>query len=283
MLLFKHVTELQQHLKNLRAQGDSIGFVPTMGALHKGHLSLISASIAETDCTVCSIFVNPTQFNDAADLEKYPRTTAHDIELLAEANCDILFLPSVDEIYPDGAIPLELDFGYLDQPMEGANRPGHFAGMAQVVNRLLEIVAPNKLFMGQKDYQQAAIVRNMLGQLGSSIELVVCPIIREDDGLALSSRNLRLTAKQRALAPRIHQVLANAKKKIGSKQPNEIEKEAMAQLNIPGFEPEYFEVVDGITLRGIDNFEDTKLAVACTAVRVGKIRLIDNMIILNKQ
>lgn len=281
MLLFKKVEDLQNHLSKIRGRGESIGFVPTMGALHRGHLSLIEKSMKMTGVTVCSIFVNPTQFNDSKDLLKYPRTTGADIEVLAGADCDVLFLPPVEEIYPDGTSPITIDFGYLDQPMEGAHRPGHFMGMAQVVKRLLDIVAPNQLFMGQKDYQQAAIVRNMIDQLKLSAELVVCPIVREESGLAMSSRNARLSSEQLLLAPEIFQTLKFAKANIDHFGPREIEKMAMERLSRPGMEPEYFEIVDGTTLKSIHDFNEVEIAVACTAVKVGEIRLIDNLILIN--
>ena len=174
------------------------------------------------------------------------------------------------------------DFGHLDEPMEGANRPGHFQGMAQVVSRLLGIVRPGSLFMGQKDFQQFAIVKNMLGQLQSDIELVMCPIVREEDGLAMSSRNARLSKEQRRIAPNIHRTLVVAKEKVSSAHPRQIEKEALDMLNIPGMIPEYFEIVDGVSLRPVKDFKEVEIAVACTAVRVGGIRLIDNMILQKK-
>lgn len=282
MLLLKKVAALQKYLQAQIDYGQSIGFVPTMGALHQGHLSLIKNSKRETDISVCSIFVNPTQFNDSSDLDKYPRTISADIEKLESSECDVLFFPSVDEVYPNEPEPINLDFGYLDQPMEGANRPGHFAGMAQVVKRLLDIVKPHKLFMGQKDYQQAAIVRNMLSQLEMDVKLVVCPIVRENDGLAMSSRNVRLSKTQREMAPLISKTLIYAKSVIETAPIGEIEKEAMKRLTITGMKSEYFEIVDGITLEPVSDVSNSNLIVACTAVNLGDIRLIDNMILLNK-
>ncbi|MBI5915873.1 MAG: pantoate--beta-alanine ligase [Bacteroidetes bacterium] len=279
MLLFKKTTDLQRYLSACRAEGTSVGFVPTMGALHDGHVSLIRQSVATTRCTVCSIFVNPTQFNEAKDLEKYPRTPEKDILLLMGAGCHVLFMPEVDEVYPDGQkTPLDIDFGYLAQPMEGTHRPGHFEGMAQVVRRLLDIVQPAELFMGQKDFQQFAIVRHMLEQLRSPIKLTMCPTIREADGLAMSSRNMRLTPEQRALAPLIFQTLGNAKANMTTLFAEQIKKEAMLALSVPGIVPEYFEMVDGRTLRPVGVFEDHEMVVACTAVRVGEVRLIDNLV-----
>ena len=251
-----------------------------MGALHQGHLSLIEKCHRMSDVCVASIFVNPTQFNETTDLLKYPRTPEQDIELLHSAGCQVLFMPPVEEVYPMGQKPsISFDFGYLSQPMEGAHRPGHFQGMAQVVNRLLEIVQSDCLFMGQKDYQQFAIVKNMLQQLGSSIQLVMCPIIREEDGLAMSSRNMRLTKSQRLIAPNIFRTLTMARQTVHSHFPQQIAQEAMKMLSIPGMEAEYFEIVDGVTLRPVQLFEEVDLAVACTAVRVGEVRLIDNMVL----
>ena len=280
MLLFKKVIDLQRFLASEKKPGLKTGFVPTMGALHEGHLSLIRRSLEETDVTVCSIFVNPTQFNDPSDLEKYPRTPEKDMELLLNAGCQILFMPGVEEIYPSKTTALPaFDFGQLDKRMEGAHRPGHFDGVVKVVKRLLDIVKPHRLFMGQKDFQQVAIIREMLNQLRSNIHLVMCPIIREPDGLAMSSRNVRLTPEQRALAPLIHQTLLEVKQKMHSDFPDQMAAEAIRQLSVPGLEPEYFEIVDGKTLEPIQLLEDTDFAVACTAVRLGTIRLLDNMIL----
>lgn len=280
MHLFKKIADLGHFLDAKKQDGASIGFVPTMGALHQGHAALIRQSVAETDFTVCSIFVNPTQFNESSDLDKYPRTPEKDIPLLIEAGCNVLFMPSVEEVYPNGQkSDLQLDFNDLDTRMEGEHRPGHFAGMAQVVNRLLEIVKPNQLFMGQKDYQQFAIVQEMIEQLNLPVRLTMCATVREADGLAMSSRNLRLTPAQRVLAPIIFQTLSDAKANIHSQFPSDIQAAAMRALKVPGMEPEYFEIVDGKTLQPVVIMEDHEQAVACTAVRLGDIRLIDNMVL----
>jgi len=281
MLLFKQVTHLQQHLAALKKEGVKTGFVPTMGALHEGHLSLLRHSMQETGCTVCSIFVNPTQFNNATDLDKYPRTPGQDLEALIGIGCQVVFMPDVEEVYPannkvEGPV---MDFGYLDQPMEGAHRPGHFAGVAQVVHRLLDIVEPHRLYMGQKDFQQFTIIQHMLAQLKSQVKLVVCPIVRESDGLAMSSRNVLLSPAQRAQAPLIYQTLLNAQKKIHSHFPRQIEIEAMQELSIQDVQPEYFNIVHGRTLRPVELMEEADFAVACTAVKIGNVRLIDNLIL----
>ncbi len=279
MFLFKKVADLQKYVDTKRAEGQIIGFVPTMGALHDGHLSLIEQSKQQSDLTVCSIFVNPTQFNDKKDLDKYPRTIGNDIDLLTSKDTDVLFLPPVGEVYPAGLdTSLTLDFGGLEKVMEGEFRPGHFDGMAQVVWRLLNIVAPDKLFMGQKDFQQLTIVRNMLKQLQSDVELIMCPIVREEDGLAMSSRNVRLPDSHRAAAPILNKILLKAKAMMGEKSPEEISKWAMEELQQPDFKPEYVEIIDGIDLQKVDNFEDSDFIVACMAVWVGEVRLIDNLI-----
>ena len=280
MILFKKEYQLQNYLDALKLDKKSIGIVPTMGALHDGHLSLIRKAKEENDCVVCTIFVNPTQFNAVADLEKYPRTAAKDIELLTSVDTDVLLMPSVEEVYPEGLdTTLELDFGELATTMEGKFRPGHFDGMAQVVNRMLDMVQPHSLYMGQKDFQQITIVRNMLTQLESKVKLVMCPIMRHENGLAMSSRNVRLTPGNRNLAVKISKTLSAAKNLIDKKTPKELEEWAMQELNIPEFRPEYFAIVDGITLQPIEDFGDTNFAVACTAVWAGDVRLIDNMVL----
>jgi pantoate--beta-alanine ligase len=280
MILFKKEHLLQNYLISLKLDKKSIGLIPTMGALHDGHLSLIQKAKEENDCVVCSIFVNPTQFNETADLEKYPRTAAKDIELLTSVGTDILLMPPVEEVYPKELdTTLQLDFGKLATLMEGEFRPGHFDGMAQVVNRLSNMVQPDSLYMGQKDFQQITIVRSMLTQLKSEIKLVMCPIKREENGLAMSSRNVRLTPENRTLAVKVSQTLLGVKQMIDEKTPKEVKDWAMKELSIPEFRLEYFEVVDGVSLKPIDDFSETNFAVACTAVWAGEVRLIDNMVL----
>lgn len=281
MFLFKKIKELQLFLTAERQKRNTIGFVPTMGALHEGHLALVEQAMQGNDCVVCSIFVNPTQFNDSRDLEIYPRTPQRDIELLARVGCQVLFMPSVAEIYPQNQqVKADFNFGQLDKVMEGAFRPGHFAGVAQVVNRLLEIVRPDRLYMGQKDYQQVKVVEEVLRQIQSNIELVMCPTIREADGLALSSRNVRLTPEQRQQARIIYETLAQAREMATQYYSvRDIRAFALEKLNIPGFRPEYFEIVDSNTLLPLERLNGAKTAVACTAVWAGDVRLIDNMIL----
>jgi pantoate--beta-alanine ligase len=281
MLLFKRVVDLQKYIKSLKIKGLNIGFAPTMGALHAGHTSLVARAKEVSDVAVVSIFINPTQFNDPKDLEKYPRTPERDLELLAEAGCDVVFMPDVSEVYPHGNTPsVKYDFGKLERVLEGEFRPGHFDGMAQVVSRLLDIVQPNQLFMGQKDFQQLAIVARMLELQKSKIELVSCAIIREQDGLAMSSRNVRLTETDRPIAVLIHKTLQEAAELVENYAPTEISRICSTKLQLePRFKLEYFDVVDGRTLLPIRIFEDTDYAVALTAVWVGDVRLIDNIIL----
>ncbi len=285
MFLFKKVKHLQQWLNREKKSdpGLMIGFVPTMGALHEGHLSLIQRSVEENEYTVCSIFVNPTQFNDSSDLKKYPRTIERDIDLLEKANNSILFWPTVGQVYPPGLdTRLDLSFGPLETVMEGAFRPGHFGGMAQVVKRLLDIVGPDRLYMGQKDFQQFTIVQNMLDQLNIPTRLVVCDIIREPDGLAMSSRNVRLRPDLRRRAPLLYQTLQEVSQKMQDSSPVELQSWAMEQLQVPEFKPEYFEIVDGNSLQPVGKFSESGYIVACTAVWVGDVRLIDNLILKGK-
>jgi pantoate--beta-alanine ligase len=281
MVVFKKVADLQAFIREIKKTGKRIGFVPTMGALHSGHTSLVEASKAATDVTVASIFVNPTQFNQATDLAKYPRTPGPDMHILIEAGCDVLFMPETEEVYPPGLdVALHgIRFGQLEQVMEGVFRPGHFEGMATVVNRLLEIVLPHQLFMGQKDYQQLSIVRDLLKQTRKKVKLVMCPTIREDDGLAKSSRNVRLSPKMRAIAPVIYQSLVQAKQSLGSKPIAEIEQLAMSLYADAGLRPEYFEIVDGITLQKVSQPKNHKLIVACMAAWAEEVRLIDNLVL----
>lgn len=276
------VNSLHRSLAAFRKQGLSIGFVPTMGALHEGHLSLIHQARKKNDIVVCSVFVNPTQFNNAGDLAKYPRTLKKDGQMLKSAGCHVLFAPSVDEIYPPG-LDTEVHFSFkgLDKMMEGKFRPGHFKGMAQVVKRLLDLVQPDDLYMGQKDFQQFTIVAHMIKTLKMSIKLVVCPIKREKHGLAMSSRNERLSADLRQRADIIYKTLKAAKTKLKTMNVREVEKWAMKKMEIPDFKPEYFAIVDGHSLKPIDNPELHDYVVACTATWAGDVRLIDNMIYKN--
>lgn len=281
MKIITKTSELEEYVRPLKAAGKSLGFTPTMGALHKGHFTLIAKSIAENDVSICSIFVNPTQFNVAEDLEKYPRTLEKDAQGLEENGCDILYAPSVDEIYPDGDdYEVEVDLNGLDKVLEGAHRPGHFEGVVQVVKRLLEVTSCDRLYMGQKDFQQFTIIRQMIVNLDMPVELRVCPISRDDDGLAKSSRNVRLTAEHRRRASIIYRVLKQSKVWIEEHRSSvEICTKALEYLSVPGFKPEYFDLIDGYTLQNISKPEEHEVIVACTAVWAGEVRLIDNMIL----
>ena len=277
MLIFQRVADLQQWLGRQRR---TIGFAPTMGALHNGHLELVRLAKRAGDLTVASIFVNPTQFNDPKDLEKSPRHPEQDLALLHSAGCDAVFMPPVEEVYPPGLeLRVQLDFHQLDDVMEGVFRPGHFEGMATVVKRLLDIVRPNRLYMGQKDFQQLSIVRDMLRQLRSPIELVLCATVREPDGLAMSSRNIRLTPEMRAAAPAIYRALEQARTDFDRLNAREIERRALADLEAAGLRPEYFQLVDGLTLQPIEQRTDSTFIVACTAAWAGEVRLIDNIVV----
>lgn len=281
MKLFKRVQDLRYHLDDLINSKYTIGFVPTMGALHAGHLSLVERAKVKNDFVVASIFVNPTQFNDASDLTTYPRTPIADMNKLLQAKCDFLFYPTPTDVYPKGLdTSVEVDFGILDKVMEGEHRPGHFVGVAQVVKRLLDIVQPTRLYLGQKDFQQFTILKHMVKELEMNVGMVRCPIVREPDGLAMSSRNVRLTPEHRAAAPLIRQVLLEAREMAGTHTPSQIKQICFDKLDNKFLKPEYFEVVDRLTLQPLDEkFDFVRSAVACAAVWAGDVRLIDNIIL----
>lgn len=263
-----------------RKKGNTIGFVPTMGALHTGHLSLVKKSIKENDLTIVSIFVNPTQFNNKIDLAKYPRTLEADLSLLMPLKVDIVFNPSVQEIYPLGDTEgSDIDLGGLDTYMEGAFRPGHFKGVAQVVRRLLEIVGPDRLYMGQKDFQQFTIIQFMIRNLKINTTLVVCPIIRETNGLAMSSRNVRLSEETRAKAGIIYKTLKAIRKNILVKSIKDLEAYGLKKLTNAPFEPEYITIVDGNRLTPLKDINESNYAIACVAVWADGVRLIDNIVL----
>lgn len=284
MYLFKRITDLQDFLDRQRKAGKTIGFAPTMGALHEGHLSLIRSCNSENDLSVCSIFVNPTQFNDPADLAAYPITLETDISLLCKADCSVLFLPGRDEIYPaDRDTKLSINLDGLDQPMEGRFRPGHFEGVVQVVNRLLDIVRPDSLYMGQKDFQQLTIIRKMLEQVHREVRLVMCPVVREADGLAMSSRNRRLAPELRKEAALISRTLQEAVSRSKNQSFPQIALWARQQLKRPGFRMEYFEFVDALSLMPVESLEEASAVVICTAVWAGEVRLIDTIFVKGRE
>jgi len=271
------IAELKVMLQGYRNEGKSIGFVPTMGALHKGHVSLVERSVAENDITVVSIFVNPTQFNDKNDLKNYPRMPEKDIAMLDTAGVDVVFMPTESEIYPEPDTRV-FDFGMLDKVMEGRFRPGHFNGVAQVVSKLFDIVEPHRAYFGQKDYQQLAIIRAMVRMLGYRVEIVGCPIVREPDGLAMSSRNLLLTPEHRKSAPLIYQTLAEARNKTHELSVKEMIDWVVNRINLDtNLKVEYFELADADSLMPVQSWDHPNGIVGCIAVWAGNIRLIDNM------
>lgn len=280
MFIFKRASQLREWITDSKANGRTTGFIPTMGALHAGHLSLVNRSKKETDTTIVSIFVNPKQFNDQEDLRKYPRPIEHDLRMLYESGVDVLFLPEVEDIYPSGDTnKIDFDPGPTANTMEGKFRPGHFEGMAEVVYRLLMITTPDQLFMGQKDFQQFAIIRKLIDWYQMPVDLVMCPTIRESNGLAMSSRNVRLSEAAREKAGIIFNVLTSGKILFEQKgHIDNIQEIALDALRRVGFDPEYFEVVDGYTLEKVQSIEDADQIVACCAVKVEGVRLIDNLI-----
>ena len=296
MLIFNSISRLNQHLDDLRRKSPAggIGFVPTMGALHMGHISLVKAAKEQCSTVVSSIFVNPTQFNDLNDLKNYPRTVDADCKMLEAAGCDIVFIPEISEMYTELELELKkqgiedkswaegktVDFGIIGSVMEGAHRPGHFNGVAQVVSKLFRIVKPDKAYFGQKDFQQLAIIRSMVKQLGMNIEIISCPIVREPNGLAMSSRNERLTPLERNRASIISQTLFQVKELQNQKSIPELKAFAEAQIKTePLIELEYFEISNAETLEPITDFHQAASAVACIALKLGNVRLIDNVVL----
>ncbi len=275
MKIFETVTELRKELDGLN--GQTIGFVPTMGALHAGHISLVERARKENSVVVVSIFVNPTQFNDKSDLTSYPRTPEADTELLRSAGADYILLPTVEEIYPEPDTR-QFDFGQVDKVMEGASRPGHFNGVAQVVSRLFDIVTPTRSYFGEKDFQQIAIIRAMVAQLGYQIEIVDCAIVRNGDGLALSSRNMLLTPEHRAAAPQIYAALCDGVKVMNEKTPAQIVEQVIAQINsCELLNVVYFKIVDALTMQDVESWSDASSIQGCITVQAGNVRLIDNI------
>lgn len=271
--------ELHDYLDGVRTQGLSIGLVPTMGALHDGHLSLVKRAIDQYDVCVVSIFVNPRQFNNPQDLVTYPRQPEKDIALLEQNGCHCIFMPSVEEVYETGERERTFDFGAIGRVMEGVQRPGHFEGVALIVSKLFELIAPNGAFFGEKDFQQIAIVRSMVAQCGFELSIHPVPIVREESGLALSSRNQRLTDETRLSAPMIYKTLVKSidKGRSGA-TPQEVEAWVTEQLNAtPHLEVEYYTIVDGTTLQPIQAWEQSCNPVGCIACYCGEVRLIDNI------
>ena len=280
MILYKKAGELHNWLESQRKKGVRTGFVPTMGALHAGHISLIKAAQNDNGITVCSIFVNPTQFNDPEDFKKYPVTIERDMDVLLEAGCDVLFLPELTEIYPDASSQKKhYSLGYLESILEGKFRPGHFQGVCMVVHRLLEIVLPDNLYLGQKDYQQCMVIHKLLELTGlqEKIRLTICPTLREPDGLAMSSRNMRLNETDRKAAAGIFQCLSFIKENItpGSLEP--LLQESAALLASMGFKPDYVTIADAEDLSPVIDWDGKRSLQALVAAFLHDVRLIDNM------
>ena len=280
MLVLRKIKEIEEIITLQKQKGNTIGFVPTMGALHQGHISLINYSKHQTNITVCSIFVNPTQFNNASDLTHYPRTPEADIKLLEDAGCGILYMPEVKDVYPENDTR-QFNFDYLDSILEGAKRPGHFNGVGQVVSILLQGVKPDKAFFGSKDYQQVMVVKSLVKQLNLDVEIIACPILRDPDGLAMSSRNTRLTLEERKVAALIPIMMKEALEIVKARGitaaktfiTESVSKHPLMQL-------EYYEVCDSENLELLNDYSSSKPAVSLIALFVGNIRLIDNWMIV---
>jgi pantoate--beta-alanine ligase len=278
MIVYRTKTDLSGHLLSLQNEGKSIGLVPTMGALHQGHMSLVEKAAAENDVVVVTIFVNPTQFNDPSDLDLYPRTLDQDLELLRQLEADLVFVPAVKEMYPDEDTQI-FDLGELDKVMEGKHRPGHFNGVAQIVSKLFLMIRPHRAYFGQKDFQQLVVIRRLVEILDMNLTIVSCPIIRENDGLAMSSRNTRLSKEERKLAPFIYETLVHASEKMEALSPSQLKEWVILQFKKQSaLELEYFEIVEDKGLMPVVKWDEEVNKVACLAVLLGGVRLIDNLI-----
>ena len=278
MKIIKLKKDLQIEIESIKSAGKTIGFVPTMGALHDGHRSLVVRCVAENDCCIASIFVNPTQFNNTTDLEKYPRNLDQDADFLESVGCQLIFAPEPDEMYDQVEIdsPFEFDFGGLDTVMEGKFRPGHFNGVVQIVSKLFRMVQPDKAYFGEKDFQQLAIIHRMVKIMNLAVEIIDCPIVREPGGLALSSRNERLTADQRKKAVEISKVLSESRNFAALLSPVELTTWVIDLINlVPGLEVEYYEIVNTSSLQTVYSWSEP--SVGCVAVYCGDVRLIDNI------
>lgn len=282
MLILKRSEDVGNYLKGRLSASKTIGFVPTMGALHKGHLSLLKRSTEDNDITVASIFVNPTQFNNKEDFEKYPITIEKDIYALEKNGCDVLFLPDIKDMYPDESFKAEhFDLGFLETILEGHYRPGHFQGVCQAVKRLLLIVNPDTIYAGQKDYQQCMVIKKLLGLMNSRTKMVICKTEREADGLAMSSRNMRLTPDDRKKAPALYHALHIINSGITHTGIADLKRQALSILESSDFKVDYVEIADADTLEPVETWEPLRPAVALIAASISNIRLIDNLIIQN--
>jgi len=277
MIVYRTKTDLTGHLRTLQNEGKTIGLVPTMGALHQGHMSLVEKARSENDFVVITIFINPTQFDDLSDLDHYPRTLDQDLELLRLLDADLVFVPSVKEMYPEDDMHI-FDLGGLDKMMEGKHRQGHFNGVAQIVSKLFLLVRPHRAYFGQKDFQQLVIIRRLVEIMELDLSIVPCPIIREKDGLAMSSRNIRLNKEERKLAPFIYETLVKARELMETLNPSQVKEWVLLQFKKHSdFDLEYFEIVDDKGLMPVDEWDKEMNKVACLAVLLGEVRLIDNL------
>lgn len=277
MIVYRTKEDLTGHLVSLKNEGKTIGLVPTMGALHAGHASLAEKAAAENDVVIVTIFVNPTQFNDPSDLDHYPRTLDQDLELLRNLETDLVFVPSVQEMYA-GEDARTFDLGGLDRVMEGKFRKGHFNGVAQIVSKFFLLIRPDRAYFGQKDFQQLVIIRRLVEILDLDLTIVSCPIIREKDGLAMSSRNIRLSKEERKLAPFIYETLKKAREQMDTLTPEEVKEWVVRQYDQqPQMRLEYFEIVEDKGLTSIREWDENVNKVGCVAVHLGDVRLIDNL------
>lgn len=280
MILFKKAKDISEYLLKIKSSGSSIGFIPTMGALHPGHISLLQSSKKTDTTSVCSIFVNPTQFNDSKDFENYPSTMETDIDHLEKADCDVLFLPSVTEMYPEGTGTFKrYELGYLETVLEGKYRPGHFQGVCQVVYRLLNIIPTDHLYLGQKDYQQCMVIKKMIELTHFKTEITICPTLREAEGLAMSSRNTRLSKMDRKKALKIFETLSFLRSHIKPGDLQGIQERAIQILTAEGFKIDYIEIADADTLELLNSWDGKRPTVALIAAFLEKVRLIDNMLL----
>jgi pantoate--beta-alanine ligase len=280
MIIVKQASTLARYIEKEKKEGKIVGFVPTLGALHQGHMTLIGQCRQSSDFTVVSIFVNPTQFNNISDYRKYPHVIEKDIALLATAGVDMLFLPPLEEIYPNGTEGLETyDLGYLETVLEGKYRPGHFQGVCQVMQRLLNMVTPHKLFMGLKDYQQCMVVRRLLHIMESDIAFIGCDTVREPDGLAMSSRNLRLSETERKKAATIYETLQMVNNELEPGDLRALKQKAVSKLEQAGFKVDYVEIADANSLEIVDSWDGKEPLVALAAAFIGEVRLIDNIVL----
>ncbi|MBP6431704.1 MAG: pantoate--beta-alanine ligase [Ferruginibacter sp.] len=280
MIVLKNTEVLNKHLAIIKKTNETIGFVPTMGALHYGHISLVEKSKKENATTICSIFVNPTQFNDPKDYEKYPITIEKDIDMLEKAGCDVLFLPTVDEIYPNGIQnTLHYDLGFVETVLDGKYRPGHFQGVCKVVHRLLDIVTPTNMYLGQKDFQQCMVIKKLTEIINCPTHIIICPTLREADGLAMSSRNMRLNVEEREKAVRISEVLSFIKKEVKPGYLVDLKQRCINYLTAEGFKVDYVEIANANNLELLENWDGKLPLVALVAAFLNEVRLIDNMML----